>query len=138
MDKEEFAETVEDGKKRFSIEQHTVLKEEADKQLDIDLEPGEASKRKISLLNKIEVPERYYKAKKIRYNLKEVENMLLQDEHSVDTSSEIAENTIEGIKDIKADSADLEELENFYQTIEKFIVEEKGVKSPELENQDEA
>lgn len=138
MDKKEFKELMEEGRSRFSIEQNTVLREEAEDQLGEKPSPQEVIKQKVKYEKGVKLPERYHKARRIRRKFKECRAMVQGDEYDVDIDSDLANQVVEELEDIDERSADLGELEDLKILVEKFIVEEKDIESPELENHDEA
>jgi len=133
MNEEEFEEILEDGRSRFSIEQNTVLREEVEDKIELDISSKEIIRRKVEFESKLELPERYDKARRIREKLKEAKKMLYQNEYDVDIDSELANRLVDNLDEIDEETADLDKLEEFMMLVERFIVEEKDIESPELE-----
>ncbi len=133
MDKEEFKEIMEEGRRRFSIEENTIIQEEGKKQLGEELSSEELIKQKIRLQRELDLPERYDKARRIKRKFKESRKMVQGDEYNVNTNSDLANQLITNLKDIDERSASKKELENLKTAVERFIVEEKDIESPELE-----
>ena len=133
MDKDEFKELMEEGRSRFSSEQNTILKEQAEERLGEEISYEETIKDKVRLERNIELSERYHTVRRIRNKFKETRNMISDDDYEVDTNSDNARTVVDKIRDIDERSAELDELEELKTAIERFIVEEKDIESPELE-----
>lgn len=133
MDKNEFEELMEEGRSRFSSEQNTILKEQAEEQLGEEISYEETIRDKVRLERNIELSERYHTVRRIRNKFKEARNMISDDDYEVDTNSDNARTVVDKIRDIDERSAELDELEELKTAIESFIVEEKDIESPELE-----
>ena len=138
MDKEEFKELMEVGRRRFSIEENTIIQEEGKKQLGEELGPEELIKQKIRLQRELDLPERCDEARRIKRKFKESRKMVQGDEYDVDIDSDLANRVVEELEDIDERSASADELEDLKILVEKFIAEEKDIKSPELEDNNES
>ncbi len=132
MDKNEFEELMEEGRSRFSSEQNTILKEQAEEQLGEEVSYEETIRDKVRLERNIELSERYHTVRRIRNKFKEARNMM-GDDYEVDTNSDNARTVVDKLRDIDERSAELDKLEELKTAIERFIVEEKDIESPELE-----
>ena len=127
MDKDEFKELMEEGRSRFSSEQNTILKEQAEERLGEEISYEETIKDKVRLERNIELSERYHTVRRIRNKFKETRNMISDDDYEVDTNSDNARTVVDKIRDIDERSAELDELEELKTAIERFIVEEKDI-----------
>lgn len=126
------------GQKKIQHRRKYYNTRRSKKQLGEEFGSEELIKQKIRLQRELDLPERCDEARRIKQKFKESRKMIQGDEYDVDIDSGLANRVVEELEDIDERSASAEELEELKILVEKFIVEEKDIESPELENQDKA
>ncbi len=132
MERKNFDGLLTEGRRSFSIEQNSILQEEAIQQLGEDLSSEEVINQKVRLEKEIELPERYHLVRRIKQKLKESRKIIENDKYNVDIDSDIAKQIADQLQEDES-RIDDEELESLKKALEKFIVENKDIESPELD-----